>query len=184
MNDVLIWSEFLAGNERVYESIYIEHVQALYSYGLTLTTDEELVKDCIHDVFVHIYENRQNLGQTDNIRLYLVSALKNALLMVFRKQNTSQKYLNEVWFEKGWIEDETALDQLIEQEEEAKRRRVIDNIWTILTPRQKEIVYQKYIVGLSLEEIAKKENIDYHSVANIIQRAIKKIRTFYKISNE
>jgi len=182
-NDDLRWNAFLAGDDQEYESIYKDHVQALYTYGLTLTTDEELVKDCIHDVFVRIYENRKNLGQTDNIRSYLVSALKNSLLMIFRKQNTYLKYQNEVGFEKGWIESETALDQLIDKEEEDKRQLIIDNIWTILTPRQKEIVYQRYVTGLSIEAIAQQENIDYHSVANIIQRAIKKIRKFYALSD-
>lgn len=102
--------------------------------------------------------------------------------MTFRKQNSHHKYQNELLFEKEWIEDETAVDQLINHEEAAKRQAIIDNIWSILTPRQKEIVYSRYVMGLSLEEIAKRENIDYHSAANIIQRAIKKLKKNYSDS--
>ncbi|MPN10531.1 hypothetical protein SDC9_157826 [bioreactor metagenome] len=47
----------------------------------------------------------------------------------------------------------------------------------------KKIVYYRFVGGLSLTEIAELENMDYQSVANIIYRAIKKIKKFYSRSD-
>ena len=181
-DDVLIWNNFLVGDNLAFEIIYKKHVQALFKYGLTLTSDEDLIQDCIHDVFIYIYENRKKLGNVRNIRFYLIVALKNELLMAFRRQNIHDKYAESLP-EENWIETETVIDQMIENEEEDDRRKLINKTLSILTPRQKEIICHRYITGLSLEEISKQENIDYHSVANIIQRAMKKIKNFYSKSD-
>ena len=181
-DDIFIWNEFLAGNDRAYEFIYQKHLQALFIYGRTLTTNEDLIKDCIHDIFVRIYENRKNLGTTNNIRLYLLSALKNSILMAFRKQSTYNKF-KESFDKENWTDTETIIDKIISSEEEIERKALVDNIWSILTTRQKEIVYYKYVEGLSLTEISEHLNIDYQSVANTVSRAIKKLRNFYTKSD-
>jgi RNA polymerase sigma factor (sigma-70 family) len=180
-DDISIWISFLSENDQVYEYIYRQYFRKLYIYGLSLTTDEELVKDCIHDVFVHIYENRKNLGKTNNIRLYLISSLKNAILMAFRKQKTYNKF--KEMYDNDLIDNETAINTIIEQETEAERELQLKTVWSVLTVRQKEIIYYRYVEGLSLSEIAERENIDYHSVANIIQRGIKKMKLFYNKSD-
>lgn len=180
-DDVFVWNSFLSGDDRAYELIYNQHIRKLLLYGKTLTSDEELVKDCIHDVFIHIYRNRKNLGKTDNIRLYLISSLKNAILMAFRKKNAYDKFKNS--YQEEEIDHNTAIDQIIDREEEAENNTRMDSIWSVLTDRQKEIIYYRYVEGLSLTEISEKENIHYHSVANIIQRAVKKMKDFYNKSD-
>ncbi len=177
-DDVSVWNSFLSGDDHAYEYIYRQHVRKLFLYGITLTSDEELVKDCIHDVFIRIYKNRQNLGKTNNIRLYLISSLKNALLMAFRKQSIFEKFKNSIK-EEDLTDDETAMDKMINHEAETELKSRIDNVWSVLTNRQKEIIYYKFVEGLSLAEIAKIENINYQSIANIIQRSLKKMKNFY-----
>lgn len=61
------------------------YASQVYSYGMRFTDDTELVKDCMHDVFVKIYQNRETLAFVDNIKLYLFIAMKSSLFNVFRK---------------------------------------------------------------------------------------------------
>ena len=79
LSDSLLWKRFLEGDSSAYSQIYNQTVQELFRYGLLYTSDRELVKDCIHDVFVKIYTNRAKLTPTDNIIAYLMVALKNTL---------------------------------------------------------------------------------------------------------
>ena len=69
--------------------IYNQTVQELFRYGLLYTSDRELVKDCIHDVFVKIYTNRAKLTPTDNIIAYLMVTLKNTLFNALKKTSDS-----------------------------------------------------------------------------------------------
>lgn len=49
--DFALWNQFLEGDEKAYLYIYKLYAQDMYSYGMLFTTNSELVKDCLHDVF-------------------------------------------------------------------------------------------------------------------------------------
>lgn len=175
-DDTSIWDSFLSGDDQAYECIYKQHIQKLFLYGTTLTKDEDLIKDCIQDVFIYMFKNRQHLGKVSNIRSYLVMALRNTMMNSYRKQNSYNKFKNSL--EKEYVDDDTAIEKMIEQENELKSTEQINNLWLVMTDRQKEIIYYKFFEELSLEEISQRLGIEYHSVANVIQRALKKMRNF------
>ena len=64
---------------RYYEYIYKQHFLNTCVYGMTLISDEELVKKYTHDVFIHICKNGQTLGKIDNIRLYHISSPRKCI---------------------------------------------------------------------------------------------------------
>jgi DNA-directed RNA polymerase specialized sigma24 family protein len=48
-----------------------------------------------------------------------------------------------------------------------------------LTPRQKEVIYYRYVEGLDMNDICRMMKMNYQSVQNLIQRSIKKVRTTF-----
>lgn len=84
----LKWNQFLKGDSDAYGWIYTSHIQALYAYGRHFTSDTELVKDCIQEVFTAIYKKRRSLPTPDNVKLYLFISLKNSLLNAMCKKQT------------------------------------------------------------------------------------------------
>lgn len=173
-NDSLLWSNFLSGDDRAYSYIYNQYVQILFKYGLQFTTDRELVKDCVQDVFEKIHKNRNKLGQTDNIKLYLFVILKNNLLNVLKREGRIQTIES--------IEDtsDDTLDnvesQLIQKEEDSITEKKIKFILSLLTPKQKEVMYYRFVESMSINDIAIIMNMNYQSILNLIQRSIKKVR--------
>ena len=79
-------AEFCKGNDRAFSELYDLYVHALYNYGMKITSDQELVKDCIHDVFVKVYKKRHEQLSINNFSSYLLISLKNRLLDEFRRQ--------------------------------------------------------------------------------------------------
>ena len=63
----LYWNNFLAGDEDAFSKIYEHLAGDLLSFGATLTSDSELVKDCIQEIFLRIYQNRAKLSSVANI---------------------------------------------------------------------------------------------------------------------
>ena len=61
------WSQFLAGDNEAYCWIYKVYIQMLFRYGHNFTSDTELIKDCIQDVFTGLYKNRERLIVPNNI---------------------------------------------------------------------------------------------------------------------
>lgn len=179
--DETMWNKFLAGDDKAYAFFYKKYIEELFSYGMRFTTDRELIKDCVQDVFVKIYSNRANLGKTDNVKLYLFMALKNTLFNVFQKDKISY-HIDTM--EPVFSTEYTIEDQLINNELEQEQKDKMNLILQSLTPRQKEVIYYRYVEGMNMDDICKLMDMNYQSVQNLIQRSIKKVRDTFKEKNK
>jgi RNA polymerase sigma factor (sigma-70 family) len=176
-DDRLVWDNFLLESDDAYEYIYQKHIQHLFLYGLTFTKDKEFVKDCIQDLFTRIYQNRRHLGQTNNIRLYLLTALKNTILNALKRQSTYTQFINSLEFEES--DTSTAEKKIIAQEGDIGMQEHLAICKSLLTCRQQEVIHYRYVEDFDIEEIAQLLDVNYQSVANLLQRALKKMRNFY-----
>ncbi|MDR1782795.1 MAG: sigma-70 family RNA polymerase sigma factor [Dysgonamonadaceae bacterium] len=177
MDDRLLWERFLEGDDKAYAVLYKKYVDALYSYGIKFTPDKGLVKDCIHDVFVKIYSHKKHLKPIENVKLYLYVALKNTLFNYFNEKRHFHDIdtVIEPVFNVDYLYD----DFIFTEEEEQENSRNISRLLESLTPRQKEVIYYRYVEGMDLNMIRELMKMNYQSVLNLIQRSIKKIRTSY-----
>ncbi|MDR0700360.1 MAG: sigma-70 family RNA polymerase sigma factor [Tannerella sp.] len=180
-DEKLLWEQLIKGDDDAYSCIYKKYVEELFSYGMRFTTDRELVKDCIQEIFVRIYKNRSGLTSPDNVKLYLFVALKNVIFNVFEKDK--QLYcidtIEPVFNVEYSIEDEIIHDELI-QEQREKIKRILD----VLTPRQKEVLYYRYVKRLKISHICTIMDMNYQSVQNLLQRSIKKLRSTFIEKNQ
>jgi RNA polymerase sigma-70 factor (ECF subfamily) len=170
--DYIVWESFRTGDEKAFSSIFNSYVQELYKYGIKFSSDEELVKDSIQELFIKIYSNRNSLGTTDNIRFYLFKALKRRLIdELSRLQNTVSLSTMSLPFEvEGSPEDQD------EEWEQIVRKKKLKNALSHLSPRQREAIYLRYDAEMSLEQIAELLDMNYQSTRNLIHRGIEKLR--------
>jgi RNA polymerase sigma factor (sigma-70 family) len=179
-DDTELWEKFLSGDDGAYAYFYQKYVRLLLSYGMRFTSDRELVKDCIHDVFVKLYSNHSSLKHVRQIQAYLFTSLKNELYTVFQKDKTV--YHIDV-IEPVFCIDYTAEELLIAEEQEMEEQQKLREMLDTLTPRQKEVIYYRYIQGMKLDEICKLMDLNYQSLQNLIQRSILKIKKAFDASN-
>jgi DNA-directed RNA polymerase specialized sigma24 family protein len=88
MENWSLWINFLDGDDSAYAALYKKHIDSLFAYGMCFTPNRELVKDCVHDVFVKIYQNRKHLHPVDNVKVYLFISLKNSLFDSFGNEKS------------------------------------------------------------------------------------------------
>jgi len=160
-----------------FDQLYNKYIQLLLVYGLQFTSDRELVKDCIQDVFIKLYETKAQLHLIENMDVYLRISLKNRILNSLKRKKILAKHISTSEFSE--IDDFTAEQQLEHSEEEQHNRKLIETILNLLTPQQRKVVHYRFIEGLTLEEISNAMQINYQSVQNILQRSIKKIKKHF-----
>ncbi len=173
-NDQTLWSKFLHGNEQVLSLIYLRHANALFDYGCKMTSDRDLVKDVIQDIFCTLLKNRQNLSETDSIQLYLFKAMKRKLVREIQKAYRLQSVDSEasIGFDLAFLHgfDHTEFELSDRQKKELEE--AVDS----LTERQKEAIYLRFTRGLDYKEISMIMNLNYQSSRALIHRAITKLR--------
>lgn len=170
------WRQFISGDNDSYSWLYTRYVQILYQYGLRFTSNPELIKDCIQEVFTLLYKNREHLIVPDNIKVYLFVAIKNCILRVLYKESVYERNTME---QVQFLLEPTVEDQYIDNEQYSNQQKRIKEILSLLTPRQKEIIYYRFIQEMSMEEICLLMDMNYQSAQNLIQRSLKKIRQNY-----
>lgn len=170
--DTQLWNDFLSGSTEAYKTIYNTYVQSLFKFGNHFTKNEELIHDCVHDVFIDLHRYRKNLKTTNNIKLYLFISLKRKL---FKILNEEGRYVpldaeNLSFFYSLSVSTE------IEDDLKSKQFELLEKAMLGLSNRQREAIYLRFVTGLSYEELSKVLHMNYQSARNLIFRGIEKLR--------
>lgn len=160
---------------RSFSEIYEAYAQDMFTYGLCFTNNRDLVKDCIHEVFIHLFEKR-NILEHEHLKFYLIRSMRNEILRAFRDAKETHP-VEEA--ELAFTPVYSVEDEYIQKEQEATRQRDIQEMMSHLTPNQRQAIYHRYIDEFSIQQIADIMNIHYQSVQNLLQRSIKKIKDIY-----
>ncbi len=172
--DLFLWNSFKSGNHSSFEEIYKQEFDFLFHYGKSITQDVDSISDCIQELFIELWNRKETITSTDNIRSYLVVAFRRKLI----KQISDTK----VEFEEKHIKDhDVSLEStLINAEYNEEQKRLLHQSIDSLTSKQKEIINLKFFQDLDYEDIAQIMEINYQSCRNLLSGAIKKLENTFK----
>lgn len=170
-----LWKAFLSEEKDAFTCLFEEYADAMYAYGKKITYDSELVKDCIQDVFIKLYNNRQNLKETLSVKGYLFVALKRTLFNQLPPHSMiSLEEGNEVRFEIELLSESSFEEDPAEYDDDTKAQ--LSKALKELSSRQREAIYLYYIQEIPLNELPALLGMNYQSTRNLIHRAMTKLR--------
>jgi RNA polymerase sigma factor (sigma-70 family) len=167
-------AEFCAGNDHAFSELYDLDVQSLFNYGMKLTQNKELLKDCIHDVFVKVYAKRNEKHTINNLSSYLLISLKNRLLDEFRRNTFMDDSEVECYEYKRASED--VEHDYLDTERELMQTAKVAHLMNHLTRRQRQAITLYYLEERKYDEICGIMKMNYHSVRNLMHRGMLKLR--------
>ena len=167
-------AQFCEGNDDAFAELYDLYIQMLSNYGNKLTQDQELLKDCIHDVFVKVYMKRGDKNGINNFASYLLISLKNKLLDEFRRKTFTTEDAVEN-FEYRFSTSDVENDYL-GQELQHLQMTQVSFLMQHLTRRQRQAITLYYIEQRKYDEICNIMQMNYHSVRNLMHRGMLKLR--------
>ena len=172
IDEVKMWNEFRGGNHTAFTQIYQNYISLLYNYSTSITPDRELIKDCLHDLFVELWKNHKNLGETTSIRYYLMASIKRKLV---RHLETTQRHSrhHEAYYLENPDYTGSHEHRLVAFEEEKLLTDNLNESFRFLTKRQKEAVSLKFFQDMDTDQISNVMNINPQSVYNLIFGALK-----------
>jgi RNA polymerase sigma factor (sigma-70 family) len=172
--DKITWEDFKKGDKNALSQIYYQHVDLLFRYGKKFTTDKELVKDTIQDLFFDLINTRSNLGTTDNIRFYLIKAFRHRLFRNIKKASSGSYLVNESELQPEIVY--SAEDDLISREELTHREQMILQGLKAISPKEREILYYRFTCDFEYDQICEIMSLKYDSARKQVFRAIKALK--------
>ncbi|GAB4004003.1 sigma-70 family RNA polymerase sigma factor [Spirosoma migulaei] len=177
-----LWVRFKADDEKAFDQLVEARYRLLFNYATRFTRDRDLIKDCVQDLFLELWNRRKAIVETPYVTIYLIKALRNNLLRKLRREtgwrSTTEEGIeaesmltDDLTAENEWIAGETLINT-----EQSLRRAVAQ-----LPKRQQEVVFLKFYEGLSNDDIAQVMEIEKQTVANFLYRAMNQLRTFLPV---
>ena len=175
MDDKVLWDLLIKGDQKAWEILYQRYYLLLLNYGLRCSTDRELVKDCIQDLFINLYQNTRINVTSVTVRSYLLRALRNNLTYKLMSDKEADSLDNSVFHIPV---NEDLFDQLFPKNDRDVwlAHRLLEAI-SQLSPNQKTVLYLRYVEDLSYREIADVMNMNIQSSMNLSSRALAKLRS-------
>ena len=176
MNEQQLWAAFQSGDEEAYTQLYQLHIRAMYRYGMSLVAaSEAFVLDCVHDVFTELWAKRTRLVIPDNIRHYLLKALKNRIMHLLERKERYSKSLDETDYDALWTEP-NELEIMEELEAASTRQQRIQRLIAQLPPRQQEALKLRFVENMNYNQIGEVLDVNQQSAKNLVFRAVEKLR--------
>jgi RNA polymerase sigma factor (sigma-70 family) len=174
--DSLLWSQFKKGDRNAFAVLYERFAADCLAYGLTLSSDRGLLQDAVQDLFIELWNSREQLAQLNSIKFYLFKALRYKIIHAEKRIGLQNKVamgaLNRAMDRSGNTVEEQIIDKEIGLSRDALLRAVIQK----LTRRQQELIQLRFYEGFSTEQIAELMNLNYQSVSNLMFSALSRIR--------
>ena len=173
LSDEELWKLINEGNRRLaLAALYKKYYDLLYNYGIKCCADEELVKDCIQDIFVKIHLGK-SLALNVTVRSYLLRCFHNTLMYNMNKKKHTDIFEENIQIPdpKDFFEDIYSLS-----DEDIRSIKLLREAVLSLPTNQKRILYLHYVRELSHKEIAEVLNISVQSSMNLKNRAITKLK--------
>lgn len=141
-----------------FELFFKTNYKPLCAFANKFVNDVTVAEDIVSNIFVKLWENRQQLNIETNLKSYLLASIKNQALNYIKHQKTKLQY-SQYHLQINQLEVEEI--QTFELEE--KLIQSIDNLPT----QQRQIFIMSRYQGLKNKEIAEQlkisiKNVEYH----------------------
>lgn len=161
-----------SGDKLAFDTIYHRYIKLLYSYGTKITPDHALVEDCIQELFITLWTQRENLKETDTIKYYLFKALNRRIVRTLGK--TRQLHLQDGELPQTYLFSLSLAEDPEHLADEERNRQItlLKSAIAKLTDRQREAIYLRYYSRLSYEEVAEILNLTVKGTYKLVARGL------------
>jgi len=173
--DLFLWNEFRSGNAEAFGALIRVHYPDLFQYGTRFTKDKELVKDCLQDLFLELWANRETISETSFVKYYLLKSLRRRLNKKIGRSRYTGSW-EELHFESLFNGSPSIEVSIIHEENLAELVRKMRQALAGLSKRQQEVIYLRFYLDADIDEIGEIMGLNRQSVYNLLHEGLKKLK--------
>ncbi|MBC9932864.1 RNA polymerase sigma factor [Chitinophaga qingshengii] len=175
MNEQELLKRLAIGDQAAFTAIYMQYHGGIYTYLLKFTKNPLLTEDLVHDVFLKIWEIREQLDIQSSFAAYLYRLARNTALTQLNRLTLFDAVRDEVMHRVSLGIHEQSVFNAVEQKQyEELLQKAIDN----LPPQRREAFILCRRQGKSYEEAAALMNISRNTFKQHLSLAVKSIREY------
>ena len=159
------------GNPLVYTEIFDRYKVILYKHAFRLLNNQEEANDVIQDVFLTLWDKRENLSFKTSLSAYLYSSVRNRIFDMISHQKVISKYVDSI---RDFIaEGNYTADGQIREKQLAT---IIEKEIAALPSKMRTVFELSRQDELSYKQIGQQLNISDKTVKQQVHNAVKILR--------
>lgn len=159
------------GSQKAFDAIYDMYAKRLYMYCLQYTKSREDAEEIVQDVFIRLWDNRDNIRQEETLRSLLFIMAKHYLINAYRAHVNSPVYEDYVEYQDMILAE--GQGQPLEYEEFVRQ---LKQLLYKLPTTQRQVIEMSKLKQLSNKEIACELGLSEQTVKNQLSLGLKKLR--------
>lgn len=159
-------------DEQGFHNIFKKYYVALCMFANQYTANEELSADIVQDVFVKLWQIRNDFFYLHQVKAFLYTSVRNKALNELEHSKIVIEYAQKVVEKKT---DSFFHDAVIEEESYRILSEAINKL-----PEQMRAIMLLALDGKKNAEIAEQLNVSYETVHTLKKTAYKKLREYLK----
>ena len=149
------------------EDVYDVCANDVYGLALWSTGSQADASDIVQEVFLKLARKRRSLAAIQKPRSYILQITQRLGIDFFRNRQRRMKQEEPIS-----LLEPLFMDQQANQDDRIQLHRAIAK----LNPRQREVLYLRYFVGLSFSEIAEVSDLNLFTAAGRCRLAVQRLR--------
>lgn len=158
------------GDESAFGLLYNRFAEELTGFAASRLSSLEEAKDVIHDLFVYIWKEKEEIFVRVSVRAFLFSAVKYRIIDHIRKNITREKYKEQL------SRLDAFLPSAIEKLDVKDLQNKVDTAVSNLSPRVQQVFRMSRYENLSTKKIAQQLQISERTVKNQLTTALTYLR--------
>jgi len=158
--------------KRAFDQLY----NPLCNFSASIINDEAGAEDVVQEVFVNLWNKRNEINIAGDFKSYVFQAVKNKSLEVLRKKKSDLNHM-ELAVNVVYVERDTPIER--EMQNYLLKEKLYNSLRQ-LPPKCREIFEMSKLEGLTYVEIAKVLKISPKTVETQMSRAFKFLRETLK----
>jgi RNA polymerase sigma-70 factor (family 1) len=163
------------GEKNAYQELFERYAPRIYQFSFTYLKNQADAEELVQDVFLKIWEKRDSLDQSKNIKSFIFKVAVNTIYDFIRHKNIENAFNDFVRLNSETGSNNTWHSVIFDEMQENLQKLVAQ------LPEQRQKIFQlSKEEGLSNEEIAAKLNLSKRTVENHLYRAVSFLKENFK----
>ncbi len=163
-----LFLQAVEGNRHSYEK-FLNEIAKIIRIIIAKKVPSSDLEDVVQEVLISVHKARHTYDGARPIMPWLMAIIK------YRVGDYLRKYYAQMRNQTSNIDE--VIDMLLDVTKEDENHELIDEIFSFVEPKQKEILTMMYIQGYTAKETASRLGMNESAVKVAAHRAIKKIKT-------
>lgn len=173
-DEILLLRGIAHGDRNAFTSLYSQYLDQVYRYVFLFTKSEAITEEIVQEVFIRIWERREQLERVLSFRAYLFRAARNRVVDFVRHRQVEDRTMAGYLAGKNTLTPETPGEAFDYKAYYLLVQKAMED----LSPQRQLIFRLNTEKGMSHDEIAAELNISKSAVKKQFYEAIDHVRTY------